>query len=113
MAGGLAQHGNDARDPYGDRRTRKSDEAGMYSEAVSITIAGATNTPVSVPITLTVVGAPVVVPTHDRRYRKTRRARLRPRFRRGLNIVIYGSNMGTGVARDAMSSARTTCSRPW
>jgi uncharacterized protein (TIGR03437 family) len=65
---------------------------GFYSGAISIAIAGATNSPVSVPITLTVSASAVVAPTvvAVENAASSAPTSVSP----GLNIVIYGSNMG-------------------
>jgi uncharacterized protein (TIGR03437 family) len=66
--------------------------AGTYSGAVVIAITGATNTPVNVPITLTVTQPVVVPPTvvAIQNAASSAPTSVSP----GLNIVIYGSNMG-------------------
>jgi hypothetical protein len=69
--------------------------AGTYQGAVLITVAGAANSPFSLPITLTVTPAPVIVPVitgiqNNASYSPTS---LAP----GLNLIIYGMNMGPGT----------------
>ena len=66
--------------------------AGTYSGAISIAIAGATNTPVVVPITLTVTMPVVVTPTVAAIQNAA--SSVSTSVSPGLNIVIYGSNMG-------------------
>ncbi len=65
---------------------------GVYNGAVSIAIANATNTPLSVPITLTVSPAAVITPSvvAIQNAASSAPSSLAP----GMNIVIYGSNMG-------------------
>ncbi len=65
---------------------------GSYSGAISIAIAGATNTPVNVPITLTVAMPAVLPPTVGAIQNAASSAptSVSP----GLNVVIYGTNMG-------------------
>lgn len=69
--------------------------AGTYTGSVSIAIAGATNTPVIIPITLTVTPVAVVPPAivAIQNAASSTPSSISP----GLNIVIYGSNMGPGT----------------
>ena len=66
--------------------------AGAYQGTVIITVAGATNSPVSLPITLTVTPGAVTGPTVAAIQNAASSAptSLAP----GLNILIYGANMG-------------------
>jgi uncharacterized protein (TIGR03437 family) len=66
--------------------------AGTYQGTVSITVAGATNSPITLPIALTVSPAAVVGPTVTgiQNAASSVPTSLAP----GLNIVIYGLNMG-------------------
>jgi uncharacterized protein (TIGR03437 family) len=66
--------------------------AGTFQGLVTITVAGATNSPVTLPITLTVTTPPVVTPTvvAVQNYASALPTPLSP----GLNILIFGSNMG-------------------
>ena len=66
--------------------------AGSYQGTVTITVAGATNSPVTLPITLTVIPSPVTAPTVAAIQNAASSAptSLAP----GLNILIYGANMG-------------------
>ena len=66
--------------------------AGAYQGTVTITVAGATNSPVTLPITLTVSPAPITGPTVAaiQNAASSASTSLAP----GLNILIYGANMG-------------------
>jgi uncharacterized protein (TIGR03437 family) len=66
--------------------------AGSYQGTVTITVAGATNSPVTLPIGLTVAPAPITGPTVAAIQNTASSAptSLAP----GLNILIYGANMG-------------------
>jgi uncharacterized protein (TIGR03437 family) len=66
--------------------------AGTYQGTVTITVSGATNSPVTLPVTLTVTAPAVVTPTvvAIQNAASTLPSSLSP----GLNIVIFGSNMG-------------------
>ena len=66
--------------------------AGSYQGTVTITVAGATNSPVTLPIGLTVSPAPITGPTVAAIQNAASSAptSLAP----GLNILIYGANMG-------------------
>jgi uncharacterized protein (TIGR03437 family) len=69
--------------------------AGAYQGSVSIAIPLATNSPVTLPITLTVTPAPVIKPAvvAIQNAASTLPTSLSP----GLNILIFGSNMGPGT----------------
>ena len=82
--------------------------AGIYQGSVVITIAGATNSPVTLPATLTVSPAPVIAPTvaavqNAASFNSTSVAP-------GVNIVLQGANMGpaTLVAYQASNGAVAT-----
>jgi uncharacterized protein (TIGR03437 family) len=66
--------------------------AGSYQGTVTITVAGATNSPITLPIGLTVAPAPITGPTVAAIQNAASSAptSLAP----GLNILIYGANMG-------------------
>jgi uncharacterized protein (TIGR03437 family) len=66
--------------------------AGTYQGTVTITVAGATNSPVTLPITLIVTPAAVIGPTVTaiQNAASSVPTSLAP----GLNILIYGANMG-------------------
>jgi uncharacterized protein (TIGR03437 family) len=66
--------------------------AGTYQGAVTITVAGATNSPLSLPVTLTVTPAPVVAPSAVAIQNAA--SSLSTSISPGLIILIYGSNMG-------------------
>jgi uncharacterized protein (TIGR03437 family) len=67
-------------------------QAGAYQGTVTITVTGASNSPVTLPITLTVTPAAVTGPTVAAIQNAASSAptSLAP----GLNILIYGTNMG-------------------
>jgi uncharacterized protein (TIGR03437 family) len=66
--------------------------AGSCQGAVSIIVAGATNSPVTLPVTLTVTPAPITGPTVAaiQNAASSQSTSLAP----GLNILIFGANMG-------------------
>ena len=68
---------------------------GTYTGAISITVGGASNSPLSLPITLTVTPAPVITPTVGSVQNAASYAfsAISP----GMNVYIQGTNMGPGT----------------